>query len=393
MAPPGQRNAMKNKKTSKYLLFAACAPGLEPYVAQELKALSAGNIQVDDRNAGGVSFTGTRETIIRANLQLRIADRVLLRLAEFSAKHLADLGDHAAAIPFDTLISPSTSVFISATCKKSKIYHSGAACDRVAKVIGQQIQLTEHPQCQMAPPEAAQKFAAIQIRLIHDMATISLDTSGVHLHKRGYRSHVTQAPMRETIAAAALKFCGYDGSAPLVDPMCGSGTFLAEAALMATRSAPGLHRSFGFEHWPNFNRDQLDAEKERAVKFAKPFAGTIIGCDKNATAVTAANNNIRSAQMSTVVNIETKDIADVTLPESDTPGLIICNPPWGKRLKDNEDTSRLYKRLGDLAQQRSGWKLCVITSSAQLAKASGVKFTKVSDAVPVGGVRVKFYLG
>ncbi|MBN2715840.1 MAG: class I SAM-dependent RNA methyltransferase, partial [Deltaproteobacteria bacterium] len=238
----------RSHPSGKHQLFASCAPGVEPFLLDELRQLHVGNINSEN---GGVSFTGSDETIARINLQSRIAHRVLLRLGAFRASHLSELEKHASAQSFEQYISSSSAVFVNATCKKSKIYHSGAAAERIANAITHRIPLKNSPQCQIAPDFANPSTVAIQVRIIRDEVLISLDTSGEHLHKRGYRTHVTEAPLRENIAAAALRFCGYTGEIPLCNPMCGSGTIAIEAALIATRTAPGLTRRFSFENWPS----------------------------------------------------------------------------------------------------------------------------------------------
>ncbi|MBN2670512.1 MAG: hypothetical protein JXX29_02500 [Deltaproteobacteria bacterium] len=418
-----------HKRAPKHQFFAACAPGLEDLLLDELKQLHVGNASAD---TAGVSFTGTFETMVRVNLQSRIAERILLRMASFSTTRLGDLQKESVSLPFERYIHSNCSVGIQASCKKSKIYHSGAAAERVANAIQSKIKLTSPPRIQTAPDGTFDSFTLIQIRIIRDEVTVSIDTTGELLHRRGYRTHVTEAPMRETVAAAALRFCDYSGEIPLVDPMCGSGTFPIEAALIASRTAPGINRSFAFEHWPTFDEAILTAEKKRAEKFAMPLGAMIQGSDKLSSVLKVASHNVEAAGFKNKFSLSAVEISRIELPGE--PGLITVNPPWGKRLDANskspvgadprvcppkqtqgehatqgEHTTQgkhatqgehigsplqlIYQQIGDIKRANPSWKLCLVTSNPKLAQATGIRFKKISPPIPMGGVRIKFYLG
>lgn len=403
---------MTNKYSNKLALFAGCAPGLEQLLETELKQRNMGNTNAD---AGGVSFTGTLETLVRANLQSRIADRILLRIGSFKTLHLSQLETLSAALPFERFIGKSVPVFVNAICKKSRIYHSGAAAQRIAKAISSRTNCST-PQCQIAPTGTQSRFVSIQVRILHDEVTISVDTSGELLHKRGYRTHTTDAPMRETVAAAALQFCEYTGEFPLVDPMCGSGTFPIEAAQLASRTAPGLQRHFAFEYWPSFSKDVLQSEQARAARFATSSDISILASDISQKAIDAATQNIENAHLGSDIHPQVKEFSKISLPGP--PGIVIMNPPWGKRLnasKSDEpcsieenrstvspgqnavankaDLLALYQQIGQFKKHNPTWQLCLITASTKLAKSTGIRFKKISPPIPMGGVRIRFYLG
>ncbi len=366
-------------------LFAGCAPGLETLLLRELKQLNVGNA---NEEAGGVSFTGGPDTMARINLQSRIADRILIRIGQFAATHLSNLQKAASELPFANYVTARSTVVINAICKKSRIYHSGAVAERVANAIGSQVGLKKNPLCQQAPDHSMVNTVAIQVRVIRDMVTVSVDSSGDHLHKRGYRTHVTEAPLRETTAAAALQFCGYTGEFPLINPMCGSGTLAIEGALIAGRISPGRHRRFAFENWPSFDSDILKTEKERGARFSRPSDTLIQASDISASALDAAIHNARTAGLKDRISFKEVEISNLTLSES--PGLLIVNPPWGKRLAA---VQFLYRQIGDLKKRHPDWQLCLIASDHKQALETGIDFLNTSAPIPMGGVRIRFYLG
>lgn len=366
-------------------LFAGCAPGLEPLLFRELKQLNVGNA---NEEAGGVSFTGGPDTMARINLQSRIADRILIRIGQFTATHLTNLQNAASELPFADYVTARSTVVINAICKKSRIYHSGAVAERVANAIGSQVGLKKKPLCQQAPDHLVVNTVAVQVRVIRDMVTVSVDSSGDHLHKRGYRIHVTEAPLRETIAAAALQFCGYTGELPLVNPMCGSGTLAIEGALIAGRISPGSRRRFAFETWPSFDSDILTTEKKRAARFSRPSDTLIHASDISSSALDAAVHNAHTAGFKDRISFEKLEISKLALSQS--PGLCIVNPPWGKRLAAVQS---LYRQIGDQKKRHPDWQLCVIASDHRQALETGIDFVNISAAIPMGGVRIRFYLG
>src|SRR5438105_8294800 len=240
------------KRAREMDLFVVCAPGLEPIVSAEMATLGIRGRPV----AGGVETTGGLDELYRLNLWLRTATRILVRLGQVRATTFAELVRKASALPFETVVRPGQRVAFRVTCHKSRLYHSAAVAQRLHEAmerrLGGSVQLVQHDEAASDPP---QLFVA---RFDHDVCTVSPDSSGVLLHRRGYRMKEAQAPLRETLAAAMLLAAGYTGTDPLLDPMCGSGTIPIEAALIARRRAPGLTRGFAFERWPRHDARGLD---------------------------------------------------------------------------------------------------------------------------------------
>lgn len=358
-------------------LFFICPPGLEPVLEDEARAL---NFKVTGRTAGGVSATGDWAEIWRANLMLRGATRVLVRVAEFHAKHLSQLDKRARAVKWGDWLPPDTPVRVDAVCRKSKIYHSGAAAQRVATAIT--------AGCGADVSEDAP--LRLQVRLDHDQCTISLDTSGEPLFKRGHKPAVAKAPIRENLAALFLRACDFDGAEPVLDPMCGSGTFLIEAAEIAAGLAPGRSRSFAFEHLPSFQPEAW--ARLRAEAPAEPPASTFqaFGFDRDPGAVKAAIANAERAGVSGQVTISRRAVAEL-VPPPGPPGLVIVNPPYGARISNPGALRAVYRALGQrLKAGFQGWRLGLVTSAPALAKATGLRLV-AGPPVDHGGLTVRLY--
>jgi putative N6-adenine-specific DNA methylase len=229
----------------------------------------------------------------------------------------------------------------------------------------------------------------VLVRFDHDVCTLSLDTSGAHLHKRGYRLETAKAPLRETLAAALLAEAGYRGDAAFVDPLCGSGTFAIEAALIATRAAPGRLRAFAFERWPSHDAGAMRLLRDAADARRRPAPAPIVASDRDEGAVGAARRNAERAQVAI-------DVRHHALSDSHPPanaGLLLTNPPYGARVGDPGRLRDLYATLGKLASRRyAEWTVGFVTADPRLARASGLAFTRSTPPLPHGGLRVKLYL-
>jgi putative N6-adenine-specific DNA methylase len=229
----------------QYDAFVVTAPGLEPLAVAELQAIGVSDARVTD---GGATFAATRETLYESNLRLHTASRIVVRASEFGAKAFHELERRARKVPWEAFVSPNLGVSVRVTCRKSRLYHSDAVAERVASAIVSRVagvRLGPEPESESDSDLDDSNDSSSQlilVRLLHDRCTISIDSSGALLHLRGYRQAVAKAPIRETLAAAAIMASGWTGDAPLIDPMCGSGTIPIEAALIARRIAPGLHR-------------------------------------------------------------------------------------------------------------------------------------------------------
>ncbi|MFI5229702.1 MAG: class I SAM-dependent RNA methyltransferase, partial [Gemmatimonadales bacterium] len=279
--------------------FAITAPGLETLCATELKAL--GIAARVPRDGGGAAWRGDPSSVARANLWLRTASRVVVRMAHFRATAFYELELQAKRIAWERFIRPGSRVALRVTCRKSKLYHSGAVAQRLAESIGRRVKGVEmatpgagdaddaSPDSLGEPVQPAKAEQLFVVRLVHDECTVSADSSGQLLHFRGYRQALGKAPLRETLAAALLLGAGWLGDTPLADPMCGSGTIPIEAAMLARRMAPGRARPFAFMRWPEHDarawRQLLDDALSRELAHAP---ASIFGSDRDAGAVAAA---------------------------------------------------------------------------------------------------------
>jgi len=374
-----EENVAVDQRT--YDLFAACPPGLEGLLASELSGLGAARIEP---GRGGVGFAGGPAVLARVNLCSRYATRVLVRLAVFRAVHLAQLDKRSRRVAWADWIAARTPVRVRASCHRSRIYHSGAAAERVAKALadGSGARLVR-----------AKGTAAVEVlvRLDDDLCTLSLDSSGEPLWHRGAKREVAQAPLRENLAAAALGLAGYDGGEALLDPMCGSGTFVLEAASIALDRAPGRDRGFAFEAWPGRDSAVLAAERERAkaAERDRPAAG-LFASDSAAAAVGMARRNLERAGLSEWVALERRPVADLEPPAER--GLWICNPPYGRRLGRAQALTELYATLGRVFTERfAGWRLALLTTGDELAEATGLDLRRVGPILPHGGLKLRLF--
>lgn len=357
-------------------IFLATAPGLENLLYDEVRSKGFKQAKAIQ---GGVTIQGGWPEVWRANLWIRGASRVLARITSFRVSHLAQLDARAHEIAWGDLLDPNTPFRVEATCIKSKIYHSGAAAQRIEKAIIDTIKATPSPDADIT----------IMARLEHDICTISIDTSGELLHKRGFKAHVNKAPMRENMAALFLQQCGYTGGEPVYDPMCGSGTFVIESAEIAARLNPGRGRHFAFEKLVTF-----DADAWKNMRSVKRQAGTDIhfyGSDRDAGAIKMSTENAARAGVSNITHFKQNSISDIT-PPCDAPGLVILNPPYGTRIGDVKQLLPLYQTLGAVLRERfSGWRVGIITTDAALAHATALHFLPTTAPVQHGGLRVTLF--
>jgi len=313
--------------------------------------------------------------MMRANLWLRAASRVVVRVAEFRATAFFELEKSAKRIPWAQFIAPGQVAEFRVTAKKSKLYHSDAIAERLVKslmsVVGaKNLPGTNPPARKRAPAQPAHQSTKPQlfvVRVFHDAFTISVDTSGELLHMRGYRQAVGKAPLRETLAAALLLAADWDGSAPLLDPFCGSGTIPIEAALLARRIPPGLHRRFAFMAWPNFDAKTWRAllhESQTAALASSP--ALILGSDRDAGAIASSRANAERAGVLADIDFQARAISAIQPPEA--PGLVATNPPYGVRVSERTTLRNLYARFGQLLRARcAGWRVALYSADPRLA--------------------------
>ncbi len=357
-------------------IFLVATPGLEaPLAAEALEAGFSGASIID----GGVTFSGTWSDVWRANLVLRGATRILARIASFRAMHLAQLDKRARKLPWSDFLRPDVPVQVEASCKRSRIYHAGAAAQRVATAIREELDA----------PVAEDATLRIMVRIEDDLVTISIDTTGESLHKRGFKEGVAKAPMRETMAAMFLRQCGYSGAETVLDPMCGSGTFVIEAAEIALGLHPGRERSFAFEQLPGF--DTAAWSKLRASGSARPVTQRSCGFDRDPGAIRMANENAARAGVADLTAFTQQSIEELTPPDG-PPGLVIVNPPYGTRIGEKGPLIGVHRTLGTVLKTRfAGWRVGIITADKQLAQATGLSFEPPLPPVLHGGIRVGLY--
>ncbi|MDQ6612558.1 MAG: class I SAM-dependent RNA methyltransferase [Gemmatimonadota bacterium] len=350
--------------------FAVVAPGLAPMVADELFALGNRSLEVVD---AGVSFAATPRDLARANVWLRTATRVIVRLAKFEATDFATLERKAKTVPWSRVLRKGAVVQTRVTCKKSRLYHSDAVAQRIARGIEFQI-----AGCRVESKTADEELEVdantqqpqlIIVRFDHDICTISADSSGALLHRRGWRQAVAKAPLRETLAAALVTASGWDARQPLVDPFCGSGTIGIEAALKARNIAPGMARTFAMDHWPDINAGLMNSIKRDAKAEARPQAELrIMLSDRDAGACAAARANAERAGMLDCIEIETQSLSETELPKIAATGFVVTNPPYGVRVAGAQDLRSLYQRLGDVMREGGkGWHLTLLAAERAMA--------------------------
>jgi putative N6-adenine-specific DNA methylase len=357
-------------------IFLVAAPGLETLLADE--AREAGFADAAPV-LGGVTLNGGWDALMRANLVLRGATRVLVRIGSFRAMHLAQLDKRARKLAWGDWLRPDTPVAVEASCRKSKIYHAGAAAQRVATAIAEEL----------GAPVVEKAAVTVMARIEDDLVTISLDASGASLHKRGYKEAVNRAPMRETMAALFLRAAGFDGNEPVYDPMCGSGTFVIEAAERALGLVPGRERRFAFEHLVGFEAGALARLKAGMAPHATALR--FYGSDRDVGAMAMSRENAARAGVADITSFSELDVAEITPPDG-PPGLVIANPPYGLRLGDRRDVQGLYAALGKALKSRfKGWRVAIITTEPGLAKQTMLPFLPPGKPVLHGGIRVQLF--
>lgn len=375
-------------------LFAAAAPGVEPIVARELASLGVRDATVD---AGGVAFTGTFGDLMRANLHLRTASRVLVRLAEFRATSFHELERGARRVAWEQALSTGQTTRLRVTCRKSRLYHSDAVAQRiasaVARVTGADVEKTTAVDEDIEAEDEAQLLV---VRVRHDRVTISADSSGDLLHRRGYRKAVGKAPLRETLAAAMVLESGWTPGMPLLDPLCGSGTIVIEAALIARSIAPGLdraqRRAFAFTRWPAHEPARLAELIVAARKgIVALTGGALRGSDRDAGAVEAARANASRAGVGDDVLFE--ELAISALRPAPEAGFVITNPPYGVRVGESAMLRNLYEAFGRVLRERFvGWGVTMLSPAGPLEARLRIPLAPVLTTRN-GGIPVRLVVG
>ena len=398
-------------QATPFSAFAACAPGLEPLLCLEVRRLG---LSAARAVPGGVTFRADMTGVQRANLWLHTAERVLLRLSQFRADSFPLLERHARRVDWARHIAPASRLALSVTCHKSRLYHSTAVAERVFSAIERAVPRVQPIRLEDADAdtdEAAPGATAthrVFVRLDSDQCTLSLDTSGQRLHRRGYRRAIGQAPLRETLAAAIVLSGGLQPFIPhlaprdatatahawLLDPMCGSGTIPIEAARLLCHIAPGLDRAFAFERFPSHDAtlwNALRAEAQAAIR-PPPDDFSLEGRDIDADAIRAALLNAQSARLPEGL-VTWRQAPIEELDQRPFPGLVISNPPYGHRLGEAAHLRRFFRDMGRLMRTRlTRSHLALLLPDSGFETALGLALTprlRMSN----GGIRVRLMCG
>lgn len=339
-------------------LIAKTFQGLEEVLAQELIELGANDVQIGRRM---VSFSGNQEMMYRANFCLRTAVRVLKPISHFRARNADDVYKAVKEIEWKDILDLDTSFVVDTTVYSTEFRNSKFVAYKVKDAIVDYFMEREgkRPNISVANPDLR-----LNIHIAEENCTLSLDSSGESLHLRGYRTATVEAPINEVLAAALIKMSGWKFDCDLIDPFCGSGTILVEAALMARNIYPGVFRQkFGFENWKDFNPELLSSIFEDDSN-ERTFEHHIVGSDINLRAVEAALANAKAAGVADLITVEQREIRDFKKPEM--PAVLITNPPYGERLRP-EDLSDIYRTLGEkLKREFQGGEAWIISSREEL---------------------------
>ncbi|ACA99670.1 MULTISPECIES: class I SAM-dependent RNA methyltransferase [Cyanophyceae] len=351
--------------------FATVAQGIEELAAQELTNLGAQAVKTE---YCGVSFQGDRQLLYKVNLWSRLAFRVLVQIRKVKAFTAKELYRGVQSIDWSEYLAPNQTIAVTCTGKNKNLNHTHFTALQVKNAIidQQRDQFGDRSSVNVEDPDVL-----INAHIRDNRCTISLDSSGHSLHRRGYRPAMGKAPLKENFAAGLLDLAEWTPDLPLVDPLCGSGTFVIEAALKSLNFAPGLFQGdFGFQHWQDFDAElwqTLLNEAEYATK--DQLQQPIIGQDRDQEVIQQAWTNAENCGVADHIQLACRELEQVEAPADR--GVIICNPPYGHRLGADEDLGLLYKRIGDIFKQRfKGWTGYILTGNAELAKRVGLRASR-----------------
>ncbi|HUR60042.1 MAG TPA: hypothetical protein VM029_20130, partial [Opitutaceae bacterium] len=373
--------------------FASVAPGLEELALAEARALG---IPAElAAGGGGLSWAGDARMLLIANSSLRIASRIVIRLAEFEAHSFAELERHARRVPWERVVRAGASVRFRVTCKKSKLYHSDAVAQRLADAVTRAVPGVRAEGGSAPEEEEVTEGDAslVIVRVMRDRCTVSADSSGALLHRRGYRLASAKAPLRETIAAAMLAASEWDRTSPLVDPLCGSGTIPIEAALVARHISPGVHRQFAMERWPTTPAGLADEVRAQLLTRERArLESAVVGTDRDAGAITAAAANAERAGVGADLALAVQSLSSVVLPAAPR-GWIVTNPPYGVRVGDTDRVRDLWAQFGNLLRARApGWRVALLSPDPALERQLRIPL-RVAASLSNGGIPVRLMVG
>ena len=339
-------------------LIATTKFGLEAVVKRELLALGFDEMRVSQ---GRVAFTASLDDIPRANLWLRCADRVLLQVGEFTAVTFDELYEQSRALPWEQWIVPDGRFPVNARTVHSTLQSERSCQAIVKKAVAERLAAAHGVGHAVgALPETGADYG-IQVAIHQDRALLTLDTSGDGLHKRGYRAEAGAAPLTETLAAALVLLSFWDRDRLLIDPLCGSGTILIEAAMIGRRMAPGLRRAFAAERWPVVGEAHWQTARqaaEAAIDRSSHLA--LFGYDIDAEAIRVAKQNAELAGVGADITFEQKALADLWIDQEY--GILISNPPYGRRMAEFQEINALYITLNKMMRKKQGWSVYILTA-------------------------------
>lgn len=365
-------------------LIAPCHFGLEAVLKREILDLGYEISSVED---GRVTFQGDAEAVCRANIFLRTAERVLLKVGSFQAVSFEELFEKTKALPWEAYIPKDGKFWVTkASSVKSRLFSPSDIQSVMKKAMVRRLQ--EHYHMEWFPEDGAEY--PVRVFLMKDQVTVGIDTSGASLHKRGYREVSGKAPITETLAAALIMLTPWRGDRILVDPFCGSGTFAIEAAMMAANIAPGMNRSFTAEKWTNLIPKKLwyDTVDEASDLIREPEETDIQGYDADEDVIRIARRNAAEAGVEHMIHFQRRDVRDLSHPKKY--GFIITNPPYGERLEDKKDLPELYRAFGESFRRLETWSAYMITSYEDAERYFGRKADK-NRKIYNGMLKTYFY--
>lgn len=367
-----------------YELIAPCHFGLEAVLKREIYDLGYDITKVED---GRVTFIGDEEAICRANVFLRTAERILLKAGQFHAETFDELFEGIKAIPWEDYIPEDGKFWVAkASSIKSKLFSPSDIQSIVKKAMVERLKQKYHKNWF----EETGASYPLRLFLMKDEVTVAIDTSGESLHKRGYRTMTSKAPITETLAAALIMLTPWRKDRILIDPFCGSGTFPIEAAMMAAGIAPGMNRNFTAENWTNLIDRQLwyDTVEEAAEQVNTEIEVDIQGYDIDGEVVKAARENAKRAGVDHLIHFQQRPVSALSHPKKY--GFIITNPPYGERLEEKETLPELYTEIGEAFRRLDSWSAYMITSYADTERYIGRKADK-NRKIYNGMLKTYFY--
>lgn len=355
--------------SNNYNYVASCLFGLEKFVGEEIDAVGGKRTDTID---GRVYFSGNESILAKANIGLRTAERVFIELARFNAESFTELFDNVKMIPWEFFIGKKDAFPVKGHSIKSKLYSIPDCQSIIKKAVVERLKNAYRIDWF---EETGVKYQ-IEFFILNDNVSIMLDTSGVALHKRGYRTESGEAPIRETLAAALVKISRPREDVRLWDPFCGSGTIPLEAALIMTNTAPGIRRRFSGEAFEFLDKKiWMSAREEAVTAINRHCEFTAFASDIDEKVLKTANANIKRAGMEKYIKTFVKDAT--TLTKDDVRTTIVCNPPYGERLDSIREARNLYRRLGENFTKLSPWQIYIITTEEEFEKLYGKKADKV----------------